>query len=80
MNKDQIKGKAKVMAGNVEEQAGYWTDDKKVEAKGIVLQVEGKTQKAWGDMKDALDKASERITAQKESAPARIKKSNRKTA
>lgn len=53
MNKDNIKGKAKDIAGRVERQAGEWTGDKKAQAEGMGKQVEGKVQKAWGDLKDA---------------------------
>jgi len=78
MNKDQIKGKVKMMAGTVEEQAGYWTDDKKVEAKGIILQAEGKIQKSWGDVKDAVGNTMEKIKSNKEASTSGAKKNKRK--
>ena len=53
MNKDNIKGKAKDIAGRVERQAGEWTGDEKAQAEGLGRQAEGKVQKAWGDLKDA---------------------------
>lgn len=56
MNKDNIKGKAKDIAGRVERQAGEWTGDEKSQAEGLGRQVEGKVQKAWGDLKDAGNK------------------------
>ena len=65
MNDDQLKGKAKEVIGNVKEQVGYWTDDKKVEADGVVMQVEGKVQEAWGDLKDTLDKTAEKMEVKK---------------
>jgi uncharacterized protein YjbJ (UPF0337 family) len=45
MNKDQVKGQVKHIAGKVQE------------AKGIKLQVEGKTQKGYGDAKDVAKDA-----------------------
>ena len=53
MNKDNLKGKAKDIAGRVERQAGEWTGDEKTQAEGLGRQAEGKVQKAWGDLKDA---------------------------
>ena len=60
MNKDQVKGTAKDIAGKVQEGAGKVTGDREQEAKGLAKQVEGKTQKKVGDaketVKDAIDK------------------------
>ena len=56
MDKDQIKGKAKDIAGRIERQAGEWTGDKKSQAEGLEKQVEGKVQKAWGDVKDEANR------------------------
>ena len=53
MNKDNVKGKMKDIAGRVERQAGEWTGDEKAQAEGLGRQAEGKVQKAWGDLKDA---------------------------
>ena len=59
MNKDQVKGTAKDIAGKIQEGAGELTGDKEQEAKGLAKQVEGKTQKKVGDaketVKDAID-------------------------
>jgi len=74
VNKDQIKGQAKVIVGNVEEQAGYVTGNTKVEGKGILLQAEGKVQNAWGGVKDAVGKASDKIGAKSAEAVANVKK------
>jgi len=57
MNKDQVKGKAKDVAGRVERQVGEWTGDKEAQVKGTLKQAEGKVQNAWGDVKDAGTKA-----------------------
>ncbi len=60
MNKDQVKGTAKDIAGKVQEEAGKLTGDKEQQAKGLGKQVEGKTQKKVGDakevVKDSIDK------------------------
>jgi uncharacterized protein YjbJ (UPF0337 family) len=54
MDKDQVKGKVKDITGGVERKVGEWTGDTKTEAKGAAKQVEGKTQAAWGTVKDAV--------------------------
>jgi uncharacterized protein YjbJ (UPF0337 family) len=55
MNKDQIKGTAKDVAGKVQEKVGQQTGDRDQESKGLGNQVEGKTQKTVGDVKDVVD-------------------------
>jgi uncharacterized protein YjbJ (UPF0337 family) len=60
MNKDQVEGKLKDVAGRVERQVGEWTGDEEKQGRGAIKQVEGKVQKAWGDVKDAEKKASDR--------------------
>jgi uncharacterized protein YjbJ (UPF0337 family) len=57
MNKDQIEGKVKDVAGRIERQAGEWTGDKKKQVKGAVKQAEGKIQNTWGKVKDAAGAA-----------------------
>ena len=54
MNKDQVKGAVKDAAGKVQEKFGEKTDNPEQQSQGIGKQVEGKTQKAVGDVKDAL--------------------------
>lgn len=49
MNKDQIKGTAKDVAGKIQEGAGKLVGSKSQQAKGIAKQVIGKTQKGFGD-------------------------------
>jgi uncharacterized protein YjbJ (UPF0337 family) len=58
MNKDEVKGKAKDIAGRVERQVGEWTGDEKAQVKGAAKQVEGKVQNTWGKAKDAVKKPS----------------------
>jgi uncharacterized protein YjbJ (UPF0337 family) len=57
MNKDQVEGKVKDVAGRIERQAGEWTGDQEKQADGALKQVEGKAQNAWGNAKDAVKKA-----------------------
>lgn len=57
MNKDQVEGKIKDVAGRVERQAGEWTGSKEAEVRGTAKQAEGKVQQTWGDVKDAGQKA-----------------------
>lgn len=54
MNKDQVKGTTKDIAGKIQEGAGKLTGNKEQEAKGLAKQVAGKTQKSVGDTKEAV--------------------------
>jgi uncharacterized protein YjbJ (UPF0337 family) len=60
MNKDQVEGKLKDVGGRAERQVGEWTGDEEKQGHGAMKQVEGKVQKAWGDVKDAGKKESDR--------------------
>ena len=61
MNKDQIKGTAKDIAGKVLEEAGNITGSKEEQAKGLAKQVEGKIQKGVGDAKETIKDAAEKL-------------------
>ena len=61
MNKDQVKGTAKDIAGKVQEEAGNLTGNKEQEAKGLAKQVEGKTQKKVGDAKEAVKDSIDKL-------------------
>jgi uncharacterized protein YjbJ (UPF0337 family) len=54
MNKDQVKGAAKDIAGKVQQEVGELTGDKEQQAKGLAKQAEGKIQKGAGDAKEAI--------------------------
>ncbi len=56
MNKDQVKGAAKDVAGKVQQKVGEVTGSQAQQVKGIGKQVEGKVQKGAGDVEQALDK------------------------
>lgn len=55
MNKDQVKGGAKVVAGKVQEQAGKLLGSKKQQVKGLSKQIAGKVQKGFGDAKQSVN-------------------------
>ncbi len=59
MNKDEVKGKMKDIAGRVERQTGEWTGDTEAQVHGAAKQAEGKIQNAWGEAKDAAKKTNE---------------------
>ena len=54
MNKDQVKGTAKDVAGKVQKETGKLVGSKEQEAKGLSKQVAGKTQKNVGDAKETI--------------------------
>jgi uncharacterized protein YjbJ (UPF0337 family) len=60
MNKDQVKGAAKDVAGKVQEGAGKLTGSKEQEAKGLAKQVTGKVQSGFGDAKEAVKDSNKR--------------------
>ncbi len=64
MNRDQIKGTAKDVAGKVQQKVGELTGSKEQQAKGAAKQVAGKVQKGIGDVEQAVDDA-DRQTRQK---------------
>ena len=54
MNKDQVNGESKDLAGKVQEEAGKLVGSSTQQAKGLEKQVEGKLQKGLGDAKEAI--------------------------
>jgi uncharacterized protein YjbJ (UPF0337 family) len=57
MNRDQVKGTAKDVAGKVQRKVGEMTGNRSQQAKGAARQVEGKVQRGAGDIANAMDKA-----------------------
>lgn len=55
MNKDQVKGVAKNIAGKVQEQAGKVVGSKEQQVKGLSKQISGKVQKNLGDAEEAIE-------------------------
>jgi uncharacterized protein YjbJ (UPF0337 family) len=62
MNRDQVKGAAKNVAGKVQEKVGQLTGNKTQQAKGAARQAEGKVQKGAGNVEQSLDKADRKKT------------------
>ena len=58
MNKDQVKGVTKEVAGKVQESAGNVVGSKTQQAKGLEKQVEGKAEKNLGDAKEVVKDAA----------------------
>jgi uncharacterized protein YjbJ (UPF0337 family) len=52
MNKDQVKGAVKDVAGKVQKEAGNLSGSKEQQAKGVAKQGEGKLQKGFGNLKE----------------------------
>jgi uncharacterized protein YjbJ (UPF0337 family) len=55
MNKDQVKGVAKDVAGKIQEQAGKLVGSKEQQVKGLSKQISGQVQKSVGDAKQTLE-------------------------
>lgn len=60
MNKDQIKGTIKDVAGKAQEKAGQVIGSREQQIKGVQKQVAGKAQKALGDFKEIVKDASKK--------------------
>ena len=59
MNKDQVKGAMKDVAGKAKRKVGEAIGSTSQQAKGAVKQMEGKAQKAVGDARESM-KGSQR--------------------
>ena len=59
MNKEQLKGSVKDVAGKAQQEIGELTGSEKQQVKGVKNQVEGKIQKGVGDVKDAVRDAAD---------------------
>jgi uncharacterized protein YjbJ (UPF0337 family) len=70
MNRNQVKGAAKDVAGKVQRKVGELTGNETQQAKGTVKQMEGKVQKGVGNVEQALDRADSRA-AEKQSRNSR---------
>ena len=56
LNRDQVKGTAKAIAGKVQEKVGQVSGSTSQQVKGVVKQVEGKVQKGVGNVEQAAEK------------------------
>ena len=57
MNKNQVKGAVKDIAGKVQEEAGKLVGSKEQQVKGLNKQISGKAEKSYGDVKAAIKHA-----------------------
>ncbi len=57
MNKDQVKGVTKDIAGKVQQDAGKLIGSKEQQAKGLQKQAAGKAEKTSGDAKEVVKDA-----------------------
>jgi uncharacterized protein YjbJ (UPF0337 family) len=60
MNKNQIEGSVKDVAGKVQQKVGEATGSTSQQVKGVAKQIEGKVQKAVGDVKQAVDDSAKK--------------------
>ncbi len=61
MDKDRIVGAAKEISGKVKEGVGHAIGNEKLEAEGVLDQVDGKVQNTVGKAKDATREAVDKI-------------------
>jgi uncharacterized protein YjbJ (UPF0337 family) len=66
MDKDRVKGAVNDAAGRVKRQVGEWTGNTNAQVEGSLQQAKGKTQKAWGTVKDAARDAKTDADREKE--------------
>lgn len=60
MNKDQVKGAAKEMAGKAQRKLGDAVDSPKHETKGMAREAEGKLQKNIGNARESVKDQADR--------------------
>ena len=61
MNKDQVAGKAKDIAGQVQQKTGELTGSTSQQIKGAAKQVEGKLQESVGDARQLGENAAKKV-------------------
>ena len=61
MNKDQVGGSAKEVAGKVQSKVGELVGSKEQQAKGLLKEGEGKAQKTVGNAKEVLKDQVDKI-------------------
>jgi uncharacterized protein YjbJ (UPF0337 family) len=54
MNKDQVKGSVKEVAGKIQQGVGRAIDSDEQQVKGLGKQIEGNAQKNFGNLKEAV--------------------------
>ena len=61
MNKDQVKGRVEEAKGAVKETTGKVVGNKGLEGKGMVEKAAGKTQASYGDAKEKVKGAVDKM-------------------
>lgn len=61
MNKDQVKGAAKEIAGKVQEGVGKLVGSKEQQAKGLGKQISGEAQAVYGNAKEVINDAAKHV-------------------
>lgn len=61
MNKNQIKGSAKEIAGKVQAETGKLVGSEEQQAKGTARQVAGNVEKNFGNAKEAVKDAVDKV-------------------
>lgn len=65
MNKDELKGKAKEIKGDIKQKIGDATGDERLHDEGVADEVEGNVQSAFGEGRrkvgDAVEDLGEKI-------------------
>ena len=59
MNKDRVKGVADEIAGSAKRKAGELSGNTQLEIEGMVQQVKGKVENAWGKAEQVVHDANE---------------------
>ena len=54
INKDQVQGAAKAIAGKVQQEIGKLSGSEEQQVKGLKTRIEGNLQKGVGDLKEAV--------------------------
>jgi uncharacterized protein YjbJ (UPF0337 family) len=62
MNKNQIQGSVKDVAGKVQQKVGEATGNVNQQVKGAAKQIEGKVQKGVGNVEQALDTSAQKFS------------------
>ena len=58
MNKDTVNGTIDETVGIAKQKAGELTNNPRLQVEGVVQQIKGKVENAWGDVKDAVQQAN----------------------
>jgi uncharacterized protein YjbJ (UPF0337 family) len=59
MNKDRVKGTIDEVMGSAKRRAGELTDNTQLQVEGMVQEVKGKVENAWGKAKDVVHEANQ---------------------